>query len=127
MVYLKELSLNLISDAHWALDDILLDMGFHPMTITLRVKRSDSREETPVEPLLLPYFDEKFPNSTLVHFYFRSIHNFAAAAIPISESMIARSKDYLCLNRQWRMVERESRRNLEWLARRKPISRYLPG
>ena len=126
MKYLKKISSKLIFDAHWTPDDVsLLDIGYGiPM-----VKQRGDPGSSALEPLLLPYFDQAFPNSTLAHFYFRCIHDFATEAIFVCESQIGRSKKFLSSgrSRKWRMVERESRLNLEWFARRRPAAKYLPS
>lgn len=118
MEILTKTSRRLIYDAHWDPSDVVQTWGGGQ-----DVGRSSVTRNL-IEPLLLPYFDEAFPKSTMAHFYFRCIHNFAAAAILVSEGASSRLTMWAAMNRYWRRVERESRLDLEWLARRIPDAKY---
>lgn len=118
MEILTKTSRRLIYDAHWDPSDVVQTWGDSQDVGRSSVTRSS------IEPLLLPYFDEAFPKSTMAHFYFRCIHNFAAAAILVSQGASSRLTMWAAMNRYWRRVERESRLDLEWLARRIPDAKY---
>ncbi|CAF9939413.1 hypothetical protein IMSHALPRED_001338 [Imshaugia aleurites] len=118
MEILTKTSRKLIYDAHWDASDVVQTWSYSRDVGRSNVTRF------PIEPLLLPYFDEAFPKSTVVHFYFRCIHNYAAAAILVSEGASSRRTMWAAMNRCWRRVERESRLDLEWLARRTPDAKY---
>ena len=118
--HFKEASGKLIFDAHWKLHDRSLHWRGDDH---VHFKRYDH----PIELLLLPYFKQPFPRSTLVHFYYRCIHKYAAEAIPVLGGVLDRKGPYLESLRTWRSIEQGSRQELEWLARRKPVSKYLEG
>lgn len=118
---LEKTSRKLNFDEYWDIDDISLRFGGE-RTIT---RRKDT--DFPVEAMLLPYFDRAFPQSTIAYFFFQSTHGFVTSAIPILETAFKRTFMYAELNELWRKIVQESRRDMAWLARRIPVSTYLPG
>lgn len=112
----------LIYDDFWDLDDT----SRHPVTLE-RYGRKPHDPVCPIEPLLLPYFDRPFPESTLAHWYFSLMHDFAVAALRIVETTLFEQERMWKL-REWKVELREivyeSQLDLRWLARRKPVARY---
>ena len=82
-------------------------------------------EELPGKSLLMPYFRDLFPNSTLACLYFRTIHVFAKSAISLSGGKTRSRSAYGKSTTTWRQIERESGWSFTWLNRRRPDPRYL--
>ena len=104
---------------HWHLHDSggLLD--------TNNIKWYDGK--LPGKSLLMPYFKDSFPNSTLACFYFHTIHGFAASAISLSGCKTRSNSTYGKSTATWRQIELESGWSLTWLRQRRPAPRYLVG
>jgi hypothetical protein len=112
----------LIYDDFWDLDDT----SHHPVTRD-RYGRRPHDPDCPTEPLLLPYFDRPFPQSTLAYWYFELINEFAAKALDIIEMTILEEESMQNLReweKEWWEIAHKSRLDLGWLARRKPVTRY---
>ena len=117
----------LIYDDFWDLSDT----SRHPITHERYGRRPCPDSEHPVEPLLLPYFDEPFPMSTLAYWYFSLTHEYAKCALRILNDMPTEAlRGELRMSRlsdckqEWREIESESRLDLGWLKRRKPVAMY---
>lgn len=75
---------------------------------------------TLIELLLLRYYEEDYPTSTLAYRYLQIFHDYAAAALLVTEDVAKSQAFWAKQSRAWLRVERHSRLDLEWLAKKDP-------
>lgn len=120
---LEEAKIRLVLNIEWDRKEELFRFRDHNGVVNSRWTRSLLTITCPTalndpkrEPLLLPYFDGSFPNSTIVYSYYYWIRRFAAVCASMSKSTCKDDRTYLRISMVWSPIEGESRRQLEWLA-----------
>ena len=129
IVLLRKEFTGLIRDQHWAAEDVF--NRWHPREDDFNSRHTHqciccNVPDQSASPLLIPYFEGTFPESTIAQLLFRGLQHFAAEIDDHMASVddLHEAPYEWSIIPSWHNVQKECQLNLRWLARRKPAEKY---